>query len=263
MDRVHGFSLIVGLFLLGGCSSSGSEALLPAPTSTPVAVLSYKDIKRPLMSYLPTQQEADQIWRIKGKLLAECYSASGLKKTAVFEGAIPDPSYEENAMSLIWGPVLEISIAKKLGYSDNSGTVMMSFIPEGIISSGILNECNSKIMAVVPRGDGNYLLGGGPRKASDDVRTKEIIEEWSSCMKNRGFNFSLPNEPIAKYKRKAEPIPEEIPVAVADMECKQKTNLVARMLAWQLVYDEDYINKNRAALEKRKQDVKDFIAKHG
>ena len=263
MNKVHIFSLAASLFLLGGCSSSSVEALLPAPVSTPDAVLSYKDIKRPLMSYLPTREEAEQLWHIEGKLLAECYSASGLKKTAIFEGRISDPSYEENAMSSTWGPVLEISEVRKLGYSDNTGTTMIKFMPEGIISNAISEECTSKIISVIPDRGGNYLVNGGPRRAIDDVRTKGIIEEWSSCMKNRGFNFSSLTEPIAKYKRKIEPIPEEIPVAVADMECKQKTNLVARMLAWQLVYDEDYITKNRTALEKRKQDIKDFIVKHG
>ena len=271
MNRVGRiFACGLSLFLAACVPSSGDiEELLPAPTVTPAAVASYLDINRPLLSYLPTQREAEQMWRIKGKLLAECYSTPTLKQAVIFSGSIPDPIYTENAMSSFIGPFVTMEDARKYGYHgmDFSITSATFTFSPGV---NVLDEgCSKKINSLLPEnGIELDLLGnlpnGGPRFAMDDIRVKPIIDEWAGCMQGYGFDISNPRDLRSKYLEVSTKTPsiKEISAAVADVDCKQETNFVARILAWQLVYDEDYIDKNRAALEKRRQDIKDFIAKY-
>ena len=272
MDAIHRFSLVLlsGL-LCTACTSravsAGSDELLPVPTSTPPAIVSPLDIHRPVLSYMPTQQEYSQMDKIHGKLVAECLSTPEQKISFIGAGNISDPILNQNANSPIWGNVSTISDARIYGYHEKSIAVGYGgFNPIPVVENP---DCDPNASKVFPDGMDYTSLStieglpnDGPRWASNDSRTKPIVDEWSSCMKNRGFNFSGPLDAIEKYIYDKSPSFAEINTAVADMECKQKTNFVARMLAWQLVYDADYINKNRAALEKRRQDIKDLIAKY-
>ncbi|MGL5406400.1 MAG: hypothetical protein ACRDAX_06385 [Propionibacteriaceae bacterium] len=272
MDAIRGFIriLLCGLLCTACASrtvSTDSDGLLPTPTSTPPTVVSPLDIHRPVLSYMPTQQEYSQMHQIHGKLVAECLSTPEQKISFIGAGNIYDPILRENANSPIWGNISTISDARIYGYHEKSIAVGYGgFNPIPVVNNP---DCDPNVSKLFPDGKEYTSLSAieglpndGPRRASNDSRTKPIVDEWSLCMKNRGFNFSGPLDAIEKYIYDKSPSFAEINTAVADMECKQKTNFVARMLAWQLVYDEDYINKNRAALEKQRQDIKDFIVKY-
>ncbi len=94
------------------------------------------------------------------------------------------------------------------------------------------------------------------QQANSDARVADYWNDWSSCLKQRGFKASSPFKIIEEYKidatQKATSKIKEI--AVADVECKQKTELVDKWQKVRVEYENRTIEKNQLALtEERKK----------
>ncbi|MFD5749482.1 hypothetical protein [Streptomyces sp. NPDC127033] len=64
--------------------------------------------------------------------------------------------------------------------------------------------------------------------AKKDARVLEVFHSWSKCMKGKGYSYPDPLAAMDDRKfRGSKPIPEELKVAPADIECKKQTNLVS------------------------------------
>ncbi|HEX2039469.1 MAG TPA: hypothetical protein VHF47_07020 [Acidimicrobiales bacterium] len=63
-----------------------------------------------------------------------------------------------------------------------------------------------------------------------DRRFEEAVGSWSSCMKDRGYDYDEPFEPVHEFNEGDDggrPTARELAVAAADVECKDVTGLVA------------------------------------
>ncbi|MFE5139667.1 hypothetical protein ACFRDV_18640 [Streptomyces fagopyri] len=65
------------------------------------------------------------------------------------------------------------------------------------------------------------------RKSLSDSSVLKVTQQWASCMKAEGFSYSSPLAPPHDFDLDTPTAPdEERKVAVADLSCKEKTNLL-------------------------------------
>jgi hypothetical protein len=91
------------------------------------------------------------------------------------------------------------------------------------------------------------------KQADADPRVRGKVAEWATCMKGKGFDYQDPFQPLDGDSLKASlaqsaPTAVEIQTAVADVDCKQQTNLVGVWFAVESAYEEKLIEKNREEL---------------
>jgi hypothetical protein len=83
-----------------------------------------------------------------------------------------------------------------------------------------------------------------------DSRVVRAHASWRSCMADKGFHYPDPPAAVADPRWKTTWItPQETATAVADVECKVRTNVAGVMLAVETAYQERLIAANTAALD--------------
>ncbi|WP_432843303.1 hypothetical protein [Dactylosporangium sp. CA-092794] len=89
-------------------------------------------------------------------------------------------------------------------------------------------------------------------KSRTDPRVAAVIEAWAQCMRQEGYRYPSPldagNDHPA-WLRSAAPGPEEIRTAVADVACKQRTNLVGTWFAVESGYELEAIRLHQEQLD--------------
>jgi hypothetical protein len=99
--------------------------------------------------------------------------------------------------------------------------------------------------------------------AMSDQAVTAAVNSWSACMANKGFRYSSPAgrtaSPVAVYDTEAtfsqHPSRAEIATAVADVECKSQTHLVAIYDRTLDATEEQLIQQNVAELTLYKRDL--------
>lgn len=84
-----------------------------------------------------------------------------------------------------------------------------------------------------------------------EPNTAKAIHAWSACMQEAGFSYPDPLQaPGPQFADTDEATPEEIAVAVADVECKRRTNLVGYWYTAEWQYQERAIRSHAAEFER-------------
>ncbi|TWP47592.1 hypothetical protein FKR81_32050 [Lentzea tibetensis] len=82
-----------------------------------------------------------------------------------------------------------------------------------------------------------------------DSRVTAAFARWASCMQDKGFRYPDPptaaNDPRWRTER---PSPQETATAVADVDCKLRTNVAGVMLAVETAYQQRLADENAGAL---------------
>ncbi len=84
--------------------------------------------------------------------------------------------------------------------------------------------------------------------AQADPRVAAYILDWATCMKARGFNYPDPYSVSDIDLNTPAPTPREIQIAIADIECKQQTNLAPRWMTVLVEYEQAAVEKNQLVL---------------
>jgi len=87
-----------------------------------------------------------------------------------------------------------------------------------------------------------------------DSRVQAAFHAWSTCMADQGYHYDDPWQPNNKEWPEP-PDDEEIATAVADVTCKQQTNLVGIWLAVETAYENRAIEQHAEQLRQ----VKDLL----
>lgn len=89
-------------------------------------------------------------------------------------------------------------------------------------------------------------IGYGAMQADKDPRVLKAFDEWSGCMARAGYNYSTPWE-ANDYPSWATPkaTPEEIAVAIADVECQRESSLTGLRVAVAAAWQEEYMRDHR------------------
>lgn len=151
-------------------------------------------------------------------------------------------------LTALWGPVTESSAdgseTREGGCADG---VLTAAGPEAAFLAGVRDEAYAFLEAL-----------------NADPRFAEVDAAWASCMADRGFAFANPfaaqqqfmdelDEEVADGVLSpvvaAERAPEEVRVAVADLDCQEATDWVARHRAIEIELQQEYGEARRADLE--------------
>ncbi|MFG1995520.1 hypothetical protein ACGFJ7_36655 [Actinoplanes sp. NPDC048988] len=100
------------------------------------------------------------------------------------------------------------------------------------------------------------IADSASHQAQADSRVTGAYQAWSQCMKDRGFNYQSPWEPIDKVWPKPT-AGEETNTAVADVACKKKVDLISIWHGVEVAYEKVLIQRNLTTLteEKKRFDV--------
>jgi hypothetical protein len=82
-------------------------------------------------------------------------------------------------------------------------------------------------------------------KSKTDPRVVAVIKLWSECMKRSGFTYASPLDAGGdrpEWLRAATPSVAEIRTAVADVRCKQQTNLIGIWFTIESAYENGAIH---------------------
>ncbi|MDY0914973.1 hypothetical protein [Rathayibacter festucae] len=255
---------------------------MPIPAEPPLGTVSEptdpSQIVRPIDQFLPDTQVVLQLIRAERAHQIDCLR--GLTDDRAIDWPLDEEAVrafvqgnagDEVVRSDLWG-FYDPQNASRLGYSraaDQAGA-LESGVPQGV-SSEDFAECSIAVHGAFPLGSGggafsaghvSSLPNGGPPVPTSDSRVEEVVEEWSACMKKRGFEYPDPVTAMIDQGWKpgvSSVSAEQIATATADMDCKAETNLVGIELAVQSAYDQEYIESHREALENMAEVIADYI----
>jgi hypothetical protein len=74
------------------------------------------------------------------------------------------------------------------------------------------------------------------QRAKGDSRFAAIDADWSKCMKNAGYSFAHPSDPLALTWPPPRPGPKETSTAVADMRCRDELHYLSRIAVLEREY---------------------------
>ena len=140
---------------------------------------------------------------------------------------------------------------------------LYGFLPPDTSGSG---GCLSTAVVSAPEYDKldkelpGRLVGQASERTQGDSRVIAAMHAWSACMAQSGFSYQSPIEP-RRQKWPSPPSPTEIATAVADVNCKAKTNLAGIWLAVQTGYQQTLFEQNAPAL-KQLQDAWQGVLKN-
>ncbi|ANW19213.1 hypothetical protein I3J09_13940 [Streptomyces clavuligerus] len=234
-----------------------------------------KGLALPLQSYLIGYAQQVTVLRAQQALQSACMAKFGFTYEPPEPGLHPPPSADDANMPRRYG-VADLEQVRRHGYHlpDNSGEPpaysMESEAAEaalmgrtktgekpttaGIPEGGCLGESERRIGRV----DGalaSRLNNQGFDSSQADPAVREVVGKWSACMRQKGYTVSTPLDAaeLPGSLNAPSPTPREIAVAVADVECKQSTDLVAVWFAAETAIQNELIEKNQLALQEAKQ----------
>ncbi|WP_424183796.1 hypothetical protein ACOBQX_17700 [Actinokineospora sp. G85] len=274
--------VLATVLLLGACSSGGPDnGPGPAPVPEPAipaspapAPASAAEVRLPLDPYVRLAAgNEDVIGKASAILVAKCMREKGFDYTPDPAGPTappaPLPPYGIN----------DLAQAKQSGYSPpGSGNLqsmaeqgsslpsideavrehgeawvkaLYGFSPPKLESDG--TGCYDTSFVRVPEYDRldrelpGKLQGQSVELTQADGRVVAASGEWSACMAESGFHYRTPAEP-RQQKWPTPTSPAETATAVADVTCKDKTNLPGVWLAVQAGYQQTLLDRNAPAL---------------
>lgn len=86
--------------------------------------------------------------------------------------------------------------------------------------------------------------GEASQAAEADSRVRAANDGWSRCMKARGYDYKSIWDPNDSFSMEPTSTAKEIATAVADVECRQETNLVGIWMAVETAYQHRVISAN-------------------
>ncbi|MDR3127839.1 MAG: hypothetical protein LBT99_00715 [Bifidobacteriaceae bacterium] len=294
------FTLIVlcvsGLSACSGGLGSASEP----PLGEIKTITDSSQISRPIDKYVPSTDEVLDLYNALGKRMNNCFKQNGVSGNfSYFKNDKKALEYFQQDINIerdyysFYG-FFNVKKAAKFGYK-KSATGNMNYAdrdgktysnpddPEGSLTeesnetnypvkanSPLQKLCIDDVKNAAPLDTGGYfdslfsfggLPDGGPIKPESDSRYKEVVDKWSDCVKQKGYQYSTPKDVFNHFLKDWNAANDlEKATAVADVQCKIQTNLVGVAVAVQSAYDEQYIDSHREALAAWRQTLDDYIA---
>ncbi|MER6450225.1 hypothetical protein DEJ51_09805 [Streptomyces venezuelae] len=248
--------------LLSACSAGPAA---PAETPGPTAahrLADSKTLKLPLDDYLLTTADAGTLARGRDSLMQRCLTALGAPYTPKAQGSA-DIETNERRYGLA-----DAELAKEHGYhvpdtdkrAEDYPTAVMPLVTGDVTThngvpvpqGGCAGEAQRELHEAELQDALNF-----PQKLNMESYVKsqkapmvvKATAEWSSCMKESGHSYA---DPLAAINDKefsaATPGSHEKEVALADVLCKQKVNLIGVWSDAESEYQRFLIESNANAL---------------
>lgn len=275
--------MLLTVGLLCGCTTRQPDvaSTLPEPTLGPVPpITSLAQITRPIDSYLPDVQRILGLLSIETRKVNSCLASkratgqySPSDDQSLLAPYVAGARNDNVVRSDLWG-FFDTDRAKVATYGYHRSAaepgMLMGGVPTGADAT-VLQACREAAEGGLPSDGGVLALAGtrslpnrGPQVPTNDSRWVAAVADWAKCMAEHGFpDYPTPLDAIGNhewYQASGVVTPKEIATASADIECKLKINLVGIGLAVQRAYDQQYIEANRDALAKYKQQLDTYAA---
>ncbi|HUN37497.1 MAG TPA: hypothetical protein VMU95_36335 [Trebonia sp.] len=272
---------------LTGCAAGGAASPSPSVTPpsipaspTPVpADATLSEVHLPLDAYQLDPQDTATVLNAINTLTATCMRAKGFAyaASAVTSQSVADtPSgggygldNAQQAAEYGYSSAKTVSRMTALeqgkqpgqqgsGHSDAYWIALDGSVPgagaPGFTTSGCYNSAANQIMQYTEAASSHLdlslpgdLVDEAQADAAKDSRVTHVTAAWSACMADQGFHYPTP---AAAAQAHWPPIPSstEKNTAVADVACKQRTNLPGVWQAVQAGYEQELISANLPAL---------------
>ncbi|MEV6602019.1 hypothetical protein AB0M36_34985 [Actinoplanes sp. NPDC051346] len=273
---------VAAALCVSGCSGSDSASDSGEPAVD--TMLSIQDIKKfalPLDAYKAIGEQDLALDQARNRLLSDCLARFGfevepprLTPEVLGENqkryGITDPNraaqygYREPEVEQRERPKEpELSLeAQAVVTGEGQDTLAGQKVPEG----GCIAEARRKLAEGAPQAADpelvNQLDQDARNRTEQDSRVRKVFAEWSACMKESGYDYSGPMD--ANNDRAfstPKPTEKEFAVAVADVKCKQRTNLVNIWASVETAYQQRHIERHKSALDGISKNLQAQLAK--
>lgn len=278
----------------GNSGSAPPSLTQPAiPAAPPAPASDGSDIRMPLDAFSSTDAADEEVLKQANDVLVQrCMVQRGFTDTA------PAPSSSTQPAS---GPrpepygVTDLATAREFGYGSAGRTANMASggssgvptidqlinehgtawvvamfgavppaapakgAPQGCVDAGPAGLYDSAY-GHIDRSIVGELADQATQHTEADPRVLTVERAWSSCLAKQGFSYDTPML-AAGQKRTTPASATEIATAVADVGCKQQTNLPGVWVAVESGYQQQLVNQNAAALDEFHQDYLGLLAK--
>ena len=237
----------------------------------------------PLEAYMETFPEQSAIARAQVKLVEGCMAKFGFAYTPPSPGAalsnddanmnrrygISDPDeaaqYGYHLPNYTAPPVSSspVSSAEALvltghaGNAANPASAASTYQGVPIPRNGCIGSSTAKLGAVLNTALTDQLDSTSLSQSQADPVVQTALHAWSACMKSKGYTVDTPFDAPALAPSSTGPSPtsQEIGVAVADVACKQQTNLVKIWFTTESAVQNQQVEQNQLALNQLRQQI--------
>ncbi|MFJ8040307.1 hypothetical protein ACIRBX_07320 [Kitasatospora sp. NPDC096147] len=293
--RVRVITAALAVLTAAGCSSSGADrpAEPPPALGTVATITEPGQIALPIDDYLVTTAQVRQIVKAQDLLAAECLRGYGLTGRPTVLVGLEDMVAGRLTRSLVYG-YFDVANAGSKGYAavrnatppppgapldeatadrnhialtgadPRTGQPVTTLDGKPVPAGGCQQKSREALGGATPNPDTGDLPEGGPKVPAGDPRLVDAFAKWSACMKEKGFEYKDPGAAIgdpAWQQQTAQPSPQEIATASADIACKLAHNTVGIAVAVQTAYAKRYVEANAAKLTAYKQRTDDMLRK--
>lgn len=260
--------VVLATWLAGAGCTPSDNAGEAEPALGPISVVtSYTQVVLPLDAYMQSGDEIELDGYASNRLIQRCMRRFGLDWAV----RVPGPRSDTPRNDRRYG-IVDATQAARYGYSapdveeakpatgppisDDQVAVLTgrgqnSFNGVAVPDGGCAGEARHALEAGAPplgtAGSPNLveqLNHDAGAKADSDRRVRAVFDQWSSCMKESGYNYAGPwdanDDP---HWSDAQVTRQEIATAVADVACRTRTNLVGMWYAVETAYQKDAIEQ--------------------
>jgi hypothetical protein len=274
------FRLVVcaaGLLALSACSAApaAEQDAAPAIGSVP-RLLESADLRLPVQDYLASEEQNAELAKAKLVLIRQCMSRFGVDYAVEF---VPSDGYGPRSLTDRRYGITDLALAQEHGYGlgprdpalqpppvrpelgpdgqnalsgQGSSVVNGVEVPEG----GCLAEADRALETATTNARlGQQLQRESFQESRQDSRVRSATKEWSSCMAEAGYRYTDPFAAAGDPRFIGGLTDEQIAVAVTDIDCKSRTNLVGIWFTVESAYQNRYIEQNAAKFEQTREAI--------
>ncbi len=262
--------------VLTACAAgNGRTAEVTEPALGSIAsVSSETQVARPIDAYLPSSAEAIQVAQVQQNAINRCLTIRGVTGKFDFAAnpselaAFINSGFRDRVVRAnVWG-FFDTTNATQYGYQAPPGDPGALFSRGPLGAESVSQDCETDSAKEAPGGvtwsdfmHPSILPERGPKNPLNDNRYTAAVTKWSTCMKERGFDYLDPLAAVGdeEWYRSETVDSKQIATATADIECKISTNLVGIGLAVQIAHDKHYIDTHQAALTQFRNDLNNYL----
>ncbi|MGW0704260.1 hypothetical protein ACWD0A_34275, partial [Streptomyces sp. NPDC002867] len=140
-------------------------------------------------------------------------------------------------------------------------------VDESGASDSALRSCAAEADGPAPRADASSLaqqVGSDSfQAATKDPAVIAVFEKWSSCMKEKGYTYKHPLEPVddPRFTDPYDISKEEIATATADIACKKQYDVARVWFNAEAGRQQKAIKANQAAFDTMRAEAKSAVSK--
>lgn len=285
------FMSLVGAFLLTDCAPNEPISDDTPEVKTPILLKSV-DLRLPLETYLFSESEQQRMDDARAALNTTCMRRFGLS----YDPGLPGPPLGPRSLMDRRYGVTDEAEASSFGYhlgdrdprthpsparkpltstqsrallgtsqgaSDNGSAPLLNGLR--VPAEGCMGESMKKLAGDGQIGPTDPVRNANAqsfRASMADARVVKVFEAWSQCMKKQGYAYSDPFAAMSDPRfQGTEAVPDERKVAVADVACKKKTNLVGTWFTVETTEQKKLIAENRSTFASASKNKKGQLSK--